>query len=165
MEGEREAPQRLAFSEVEGRGLRHQALLWGDSADWAAVVVAFIRDGVRRGELALAGLPAPAAAMVRKMLGGESLVDFFDMTQVGRNPARIIATMLDFARAHAGRPLRFVSQPVWPGRSDAENSEAARHEALVNLALAGIRATVLCVYDARELDAAAQSCAEQTHPV
>ena len=35
----------------------------------------------------------------------------------------------------------------------------------MNLALADVSATVLCVYDARELDAAALSCAEETHPV
>lgn len=165
MEDEREALQRSAVPASSDSDLRHRALIWRDSADWAADVAAFIRDGLRHGEQTLVGLPASAAAMVRKTLNGESFVDFFDMTQLGRNPARIIAAMLDFARVHAGRPLRFVSQPVWAGRSAAENSEAARHEALVNLALTGISATVLCVYDARELDVTALSCAEQTHPV
>ena len=164
MAGEREAPQRLAGSASAARGLRHQALIWRDGADWAAVAAAFIQDGVRRGELALAGMPASAGAMVRKTLDGGSF-DFFDITQLGRNPARIIAAMLDFARLHAGMPLRYVCQPFWAGLPEAENSEAARHEALVNLALADVSATVLCVYDARELDAAALSCAEETHPV
>ncbi len=164
MAGEREAPQRLAGSASAARGLRHQALIWRDGADWAAVAAAFIQDGVRGGELALAGVPASAGAMVRKMLAGGSF-DFFDITELGRNPARIIAAMLDFARVHAGLPLRYVCQPFWAGRPDAENSEAARHEALVNLALADVSATVLCVYDARELDAAALSLAEETHPV
>ena len=162
--GEREAPQHLAESASAARSLRHQALIWRDGADWAAVAAAFIQDGVRRGELALAGMPASAGAMVRKTLDGASF-DFFDITELGRNPARIIATMLDFARVHAGLPLRYVCQPFWAGRPDAENSEAARHEALVNLALADVSATVLCVYDARELDTAALSCAEETHPV
>ena len=164
MEGESEAPQRPGGPASAARGLRHQALIWRDGADWAAVAAAFIQDGVRRGELALAAVPVSAGAMVGKMLDGGSF-DFFDMTELGRNPARIIAAMLDFARIHAGTPLRYVCQPFWAGRPDAENSEAARHEALVNLALADVSATVLCVYDARELDTAALSCAEETHPV
>jgi anti-sigma regulatory factor (Ser/Thr protein kinase) len=82
--------------------------------------------------------------------------------------------MLDFARAHgsgqasrdlAGPPLRYVSEPFWAGRSDAERAEAARHEALVESALAGAAATVLCVYDSGGLDPDAVACAERMHPV
>lgn len=59
---------------------------------------------------------------------------------------------------------RFVSEPVWPGRSAAEITEAARHEALVNAALAAVPATVMCPYDAGVLGAAVLDGARQTHP-
>ncbi|MGH3404955.1 MAG: MEDS domain-containing protein, partial [Streptosporangiaceae bacterium] len=63
-----------------------------------------------------------------------------------------IAAMLDFAAISKGGRLRYFSEPVWAGRSDAEKAEATRHEALIDLALADMSATVLYVYDARRLD-------------
>jgi anti-sigma regulatory factor (Ser/Thr protein kinase) len=108
---------------------------------------------------------AEAGAPLRERLAGEPLVHFFDMTRLGRNPGRIIAAMLDFADRHAGRSLRFVSEPFLADRTDAENVEAARHEALIELAFAGYGAAILCLYDAGRLSTQALACAELTHPV
>ena len=40
------------------------------------------------------------------------------METLGRNPARIISAWHDFVAAHggAGRPLRGIGEPIWPGR-------------------------------------------------
>jgi anti-sigma regulatory factor (Ser/Thr protein kinase) len=148
-----------------GSGLRHSALTWRQGADWAGTVAGFIRDGVSRGEPVSVGVSGMAAALLRERLDDDPLVDFFDMTRLGRNPGRIIGTMLEFAGRHAGRALRFVSEPFFADRTDAENVEAARHEALVERALAGYRAAILCLYDARRLGARVLTCAEATHRV
>jgi anti-sigma regulatory factor (Ser/Thr protein kinase) len=111
------------------------------------------------------GVSAALSGPLRAAADGQPRVRFFEMAELGRNPGRIISAMLDFATAHPGAPLRFISQPSWAGRSAAENAEAARHESLIELALAEVTATVLCVYDARELDGQVIACAEQTHPV
>jgi anti-sigma regulatory factor (Ser/Thr protein kinase) len=148
-----------------GSGLRHSALTWRRGSGWADAVARFITDGVSRREPVSVGVSAMAAALLRERLDDAPLVDFFDMTRLGRNPGRIIGAMLDFAGRHAGRALRFVSEPFWAGRTDAESVEAARHEALVELALAEHGAAVLCLYDAGRLDDSVLRCAEATHRI
>jgi anti-sigma regulatory factor (Ser/Thr protein kinase) len=146
-------------------GPRHQALIWRNGADRPAALAGFIQEGVKQGEPVCVGVSAALSGPLRAAADGQPRVRFFEMAELGRNPGRIISAMLDFATAHPGAPLRFISQPSWAGRSAAENAEAARHESLIELALAEVTATVLCVYDARELDGQVIACAEQTHPV
>lgn len=146
-------------------GIRHEALIYRGSADWLASVHSFVQEGLTHGEPVSAGLSAPAGALLRKaLLDLWPRVEFFDMTALGRNPGRIIPAMLEFADRHPGSPLRYVSEPLWPGRSAAELAETIRHEALIEPALAGIAARVLCIYDADGLDASAVSYARLTHP-
>lgn len=141
----------------------HEALLRQRASGWVDTVIDFVREGVRLGEPVSVGVPAPVRAVLGEWLGREPLVDLFDMSGLGRNPGRIIAAMLDFAGWHAGRAVRYVSEPMWAGRSAAERAEVARHEALVAPALADVPARILCLYDTS--DPAALACAEQTHPV
>jgi anti-sigma regulatory factor (Ser/Thr protein kinase) len=156
-------------------GVRHQAMIGRDSAECVEAARNFVEDGLRQGEAVSIGLSAALGRRLGRALGSQRLVAYFDITELGRNPGRIIAAMLDFARTHAGGteaargqsgpPLRYVSEPFWPGRSDAERAEAARHEALVEPALAGAPATVLCVYNADRLDADTIACVPRMHPV
>jgi hypothetical protein len=69
----------------------------------------------------------------------------------------------DWSDRHAGR-VRFVGEPIWPGRSNAELAEGIRHEALINVAFAGAAVTVLCAYDAERLASDVLASAERTHP-
>jgi anti-sigma regulatory factor (Ser/Thr protein kinase) len=154
-------------------GVRHQAMIGRDATDCVDSVLAFVEDGLRRGEAVSIGLSAGLGRRLGRILGTQRLVAYFDMTELGRNPGRIIAAMLDFARSHAGgsapagadQPLRYVSEPFLAGRSDAERAETTRHEALVEAALTGAPATVLCVYNSDRLDDEAIACAERMHPV
>jgi anti-sigma regulatory factor (Ser/Thr protein kinase) len=141
----------------------HEALLWQQAPGEAETVADFVREGVRCGEPVSVGVSAQTRAALTGQLDGEPLAEFFDMSELGRNPGRIIAAMLDFAAGHAGRPLRYVSEPMGARRSAAERAEVGRHEALLPLALADVPARILCLY--REGDPAALACAEQTHPV
>jgi anti-sigma regulatory factor (Ser/Thr protein kinase) len=158
-------PAFPAASQGRAGGGWHRALLCRDQADCVAGALAFIHDGIGRAEPVLVGVSATLGSRLRQLLDGQPLVSFFDMTELGRNPGRIIPAMLDFAGAHVHRAVRFVSEPFWAGRSAAENAEAARHEALIQLAFAASEATVLCAYDLATLSPATLSCAEQTHPV
>ncbi len=86
------------------------------------------------------------------------------MTELGRNPARIMPVIQSFIDDAAGEPVRFVGEPIWPGRSAAEICEATRHEALINLAFATTSATILCPYDTADLPPAVIADACRTHP-
>jgi len=102
--------------------------------------------------------------MLRQALDGAAdAVTFTDMQDLGRNPARIIPAIRRFTDAHAGR-TRFVGEPIWAGRTEAETREATRHEALINAAFRGVPTTILCPYDRAGLASQTLEQACQTHP-
>jgi hypothetical protein len=93
-------------------------------------------------------------------------VRFVDMSEVGRNPNRIVPWVLRaFVDEHLPRPVRTVGEPIWPGRAPEEIPACVAHEALINVALGSYSATVLCPYDVAALPAGIVRYAERTHPV
>jgi anti-sigma regulatory factor (Ser/Thr protein kinase) len=150
---------------MNNRGPSHAALVRPCSPERTAFVADFVRQGLTRDEAVSIGVSAEESETLRQALGDRGAqAAFFDVGEVGRNPGRIIPAMLDFAAAHAGRRVLYVSQPFWTGRSCAETVEAMRHEALVNLAFAQANVSIICLYDAAGLDSQVASAAEQTHP-
>ncbi len=143
----------------------HPALFYQGQAEYLAGVGGFVRAALAADEPVLVAVPGPQLNALRESLdAGTGEVTWTDMTQLGRNPGRILAALQDFADRHAGRPARIVGEPIWPGRSQAEVLEATRHEALINTAFAGRQATILCPYDVQGLSAAVVSDARRTHP-
>ena len=142
-------------------GLSHLAFFYRDQRDYLARIGAFASAGHAGGEPAFIAVPGDKASLLRDHLDGP--VRYADMTELGRNPARIISEVRDFIDAHPGRRVRYVGEPAWPGRSAAEMCEVARHEALVNLAFAGMPVTILCPYDAAGLPSSVVRDAERSH--
>jgi anti-sigma regulatory factor (Ser/Thr protein kinase) len=154
----------MAGSAAASRSLRHLALLYPGQPAHAAALRSFIRHNRDLDEGLLVAVPGDNAELLRADLGPESSnVTWMDMTSLGRNPARIIPAILAFAARH--RKVTCVNEPVWPGRSAGERREAARHEALVNLAFREIRATIVCLYDTVTLPQSVIADAAATHPV
>jgi anti-sigma regulatory factor (Ser/Thr protein kinase) len=151
--------------DATGGGFSHEAVFYRQPAQYQSAVLGFVRDGLTRSEPALVAVPAAAAGLLRSGLDGEPGVEFADMSQLGRNPGRIIGAIWDFADRYPGRPVRFVGEPLWPGRSDAEIREAATHEAMMNLAFAAQPVAMMCPYDARHLSQDVLASAASTHPV
>jgi anti-sigma regulatory factor (Ser/Thr protein kinase) len=155
-------------SSPDGAGFRHAMLGYRGRAEYRAEIVSFMRAGLVAGEPAFIALPGSGARELTGQLGNRDGQDAelicADMSELGRNPARVTPVLRAFADRHAGRRVRFVHQLVWPGRSAAEMCEAIRSEALINLALAGVRADVLCVYDATGLPPSVIEDAQRTHP-
>ncbi len=143
--------------------LKHIALFYRDPAEYRAQILGFARAGLARGEPLF--IAVPAARLFGDQLAREpGELHCSDITDVGRNPARIIPELRAFIDQHAGRRVRVVGEPIWPGRSPAEICEVVRHEALVNLAFPGTQATIMCAYDVTRLMPAAISGARDTHP-
>ena len=92
-------------------------------------------------------------------------MNWADTATDGANPARIIPVLRAFADAHACLLPRFLQELAWAARTSAEQREAIRHEALINVAFAAARVRVLCSYDSAELDPAIIRSAMSTHPV
>ncbi len=145
----------------------HEALFYRGLEELVDVVAPFIRAGLEAGEPVLvAELPDRIAAL-RAALGADAeRVEFLDMAEVGRNPARIIPAWRHFVAEHAGQPVRGVGEPVWVGRSAVELDECRLHESLLNVAFDGLGTDfrLLCPYDADGLPAEVLADAERTHP-
>ncbi|MDQ4010723.1 MAG: sensor histidine kinase [Actinomycetota bacterium] len=150
----------------ERTGLVHDALFYLDEEGYATSIARFIRDGFELAEPALVAVPGSHIDVLRSVLGTDAeRVQFVDMAEVGRNPGRIIPNVFyAFAHGHSAGRVRIVGETIWPGRSTAEYRAALQHEALLNVALAGQEATILCPYDRQGLDASALADARRTHP-
>jgi anti-sigma regulatory factor (Ser/Thr protein kinase) len=146
-------------------GAAHSALLYHDAAELLAGVIPFLLDGLAEGAAVGAALPGPHLELVRSGLGRSAeRVRLFDMTEVGRNPGRILAEVIhSVVDSRPDAPARIVDEPMWPGRSDREYGACVQHEALVNLAVAGRPVAVLCPYD-MQLPAAVLADVAATHP-
>lgn len=144
----------------------HPALFYRSETEYTDRTAAFVREGLAAGEPVAVAVPGPNLELVRAGLGSDARdVTFLDMTEAGRNPGRIIPGVLRaFADAHPRVRVRIVGEPVWAGRSAAEYPACAQHEALINAAFAGRRATILCPYDETRLAADVLADALVTHP-
>ncbi|WP_091378214.1 anti-sigma factor RsbA family regulatory protein [Actinokineospora alba] len=145
----------------------HPALFYRGADEYLDGTLPFIQAARAAGEPVAVAVPGPNLKLLRDALGADADdVRMLDMTEAGRNPGRIIATVLrGFADSHPDRPVRIIGEPIWAGRSDLEYPACAQHEALINLAFTGRDATILCPYDTEELAPSVITDAEATHPV
>lgn len=147
---------------------RHEALLYRGTDDFVSEASTFITAALAAGEPVMVAVPGTRIAPLREALNGAAdQVEFHDMTELGRNPARIIPAWRRFVDMHAaeGRPVRGIGEPIWAGRRPAEIDECQRHEALLNRALAGELVWLLCPYDAAALDPDVLDAAHRSHPL
>lgn len=150
---------------MTGDCLRHDALFYRHHAEYATGVGAFIAAGVEAGEPVLVSIPGEKHDLLRAQLGAAAGgVRFEDMRRFGRNPWRIIPGVKRWVEEQGGRRVRFVGEPIWRGRTEAETREATRHEALINLAFSDSDAAILCPYDEAGLGEGVLRDAEETHP-
>lgn len=145
--------------------LWHAALLYDSDAAYVDGVVSFLHEGLAADEPVFVAVPRPRVDLIRAALADSAdRVAFADMTELGRNPRRIIPAIRRFVDGHRGREVRFVGEPIWPGRTTAEVAEATTHEALINTAFADSTAGVLCPYDVHGLDPTVIADCHRTHP-
>jgi anti-sigma regulatory factor (Ser/Thr protein kinase) len=147
----------------------HEALFYRGDADFLAGLLPFVHEGLENDEAVLVAEPRPRLELLRDALGSDATaVEFLDMAEIGANPARIIgvwATALD-RHTSAGRRLRGVGEPAFPGRRTAELVECRLHELLLNHAFDGGPGwRLLCPYDQEHLPRAVTQAALHTHPV
>jgi anti-sigma regulatory factor (Ser/Thr protein kinase) len=106
--------------------------------------------------------------LLRSALGEQAgAVSFADMTELGRNPARMIPAWQRFVEecSASGRVARGVGEPMWAARRAAEVTECQVHETLVNAAFdGGAPWRLQCPYDADALDATMIDEVCQSHP-
>jgi anti-sigma regulatory factor (Ser/Thr protein kinase) len=155
----------MVLAEPRPAGFWHAALLHHGAAEFETTTCEFAKTAARVGAAVLIACPARSLGRLRVRLDGLSdRVTWADMADIGPNPGRLIHEISRFASQHPGRDICLVQQATWPTRPDEELWEVFRHEALLNIALAGVPVRVLCPYDT-SLPRRMISCAEATHPV
>lgn len=147
-------------------GHNHEAVIYHGERGFLDATVGFVRDGVLAGQPVMVVVSPRRMALLSAGLGAAAgAVRFVDMTEAGRNPARLIPLWRDFVGAHPGVAVRGVGEPVWAGRSAAELDEALLHEALLNVAFPpATRLWLRCPYDAHSLSTEVVAAAYQRHP-
>ncbi|MGW6014958.1 anti-sigma factor RsbA family regulatory protein [Streptomyces sp. NPDC055210] len=156
-----------ATEPTTGAPFGHPALFYRDDQEYLAGTVPFIREGLAAKEPVAVAAPAARLELITAALGpAAETVHLVDMTLAGRNPGRIIPSVLRaFADARPGVRVRIIGEPVWPGRTPVEYPACIQHEALINEAFSGREVTILCPYDARSLPQDVLDDAHATHPV
>ncbi|CPR13120.1 regulator of Sig8 [Mycobacterium bohemicum DSM 44277] len=156
-------------TEPDGQRFVHSALFYRSQREYLDFVERFVAHGLAMDEAVLIAVPGDELALLRDALhsGGRPPphLRLADITDVAPNPGRFMAVEGSFAAEHADRRVRIVSQLAWPGRTDGEYLACAEHEALVNEAFEGYRATGVCLYDASRLDDDVLTEARATHPL
>ncbi len=147
---------------------RHEGYLFRDLDQFLAQTVPFVLDGVRARQPVMIAVTPQRLTSLRRALGRDAgRVCLVDMTQLGRNPARIIPAWRAFVDEHPdGTPLRGVGEPIWDGRRPAEVVECQLHEALLNVAISPATPLWLrCPYDATALAETVLEEAQHSHPM
>ncbi|GAA2516318.1 anti-sigma factor RsbA family regulatory protein [Pilimelia columellifera subsp. columellifera] len=149
-----------------GEPLDHVALLYQDAREYVHGIRSFLAPALADSAPVLIAVPDDRLALLREALAGVGpQIRYADMRAAGRNPGRILpSVLLPFAARHQGRRAWIVGEPVWPGRTETEYPACLAHEALINAAFAGRDAAILCPYDAAGLDATTVADAGRTHP-
>jgi hypothetical protein len=153
--------------------LTHEALFYSDVEEFLLGTLAFVRDGLAAGQPVLVAVPEPRLSLLRAELAEAAApggaVRLVDMVEVGRNPNRILPWVLSaFVHEHLPGSVRVVGEPLYLGRTPEEIAPCVQHEALINVAFAGVPATIMCPYDAVRLPQVLPhvlAYAEWTHPV
>ncbi|MEU0437841.1 sensor histidine kinase [Streptomyces sp. NPDC006290] len=157
----------MTTAALRGEPFVHPALIYRGDREYVEGTTRFVSDGVAAGEPVAVAVPAPRLELIRGAMGSLGTgVRWIDMTQAGRNPGRIIPSVLRaFADAHPDVHVRIIGEPIWDGRTAVEYPACAQHEALINTAFGGRDVTILCPYDARALSHDVIADAHATHPV
>lgn len=145
---------------------RHQAHIYRGHKEFVDHMSDFIIDGLNAREPVLVLVIEEKIDLLKTALSQKSDdVLFGDMTEIGRNPSRIIPRWREFMDEYGqGGRVRGIGEPIWAGRTPDELLEAQRHEALINLAFDGAAAWILCPYDEEALPPEVIEEAGRSHP-
>ncbi len=150
-------------------GYQHEAFLYRGEDEFLAGTVPFIQDAVALAQPVLVALSEPKIQLLRPHLGADVArrAHFADVTQEGRNPARLIPALLRFIAElpDPSVPIRALGEPIWPGRRPEEIAECHLHEALLNLAVdPDAPVWIRCLYDRAALDPQVIDEVGRSHP-
>ena len=147
-------------------GLRHEAIVADDDAEYVGHVAPFIRAGLEEGPT-LTVLNRRHWSLLREELGADAeRVSYTDCDDFYTRPIDVLASYdatLRRLMAAGSKSVRVAAEiPFGPTRSGWD--EWMSYEAIVNRALAGQPAHILCLYDTQITPDSVIDAVWQTHP-
>ncbi|MFI1969000.1 hypothetical protein BLA24_23535 [Streptomyces cinnamoneus] len=152
---------------VAETGFLHHACLYGSDAEFLAMAVPFVRDGLAAGEPVLAATTPANIELLQGALGERAhALDVAETAHFGRRPVERVSAFLRYhdRRARPGRRMRMIAEPVWWGRTARQVAEWKRMESGLNVLLAALPVWMICPYDTRWVPADVARAACATHP-
>lgn len=144
----------------------HQGCIYGSDAEFLAMAVPFVQDGLRRGEPVLVATSRSNQELLHDVIGPEADdIEYTDHEDLGRRPPQRATAIHRYwtSRKPAGT-VRVLAEPEWAGRSSREITDWQRMEAALNVVLADTRIWMICPYDSRAVPPDIIENARRTHP-
>jgi hypothetical protein len=145
-------------------GFAHQGCLYGSDAEFLAMAVPFVHDGLARGEPVLVATTSANLELLHEAMGSAADdVDYAESAYFGRRPPQRATAIHRYWTKHGGK-VRIIAEPMWTGRSRREVDAWQRMEAGFNVVLADTDIRLICPYDTRIVAPAIVEDARRTHP-
>jgi anti-sigma regulatory factor (Ser/Thr protein kinase) len=144
----------------------HEAGLYGSDAEFAALIIPFVEEGVAAGEPVIIGYDDRKAGLLRSWLADPSAVEFIGDQSLYATPARAIATyrqMFEFHLAMGAGQIRIAGDVPHPGNGRPFDGWD-RYEWAVNTVWQDFPVWGRCLYDAATAPPAVLEVVERTHP-
>lgn len=149
-------------------GFRHQGCSYGSDAEFLAMAVPFVDDGLRRDEPVLVSTTPANLGLLREALGADAgRIVHAEADQFGRRPPRLAEALRRYWTRHrSAAPAGTVRVLAEPARIGEGGAGAAwqRAEAGFEVSLAGTGIWLVCPYDTRIVEAEVIEDARRAHP-
>ncbi|GAA0604726.1 MEDS domain-containing protein [Kutzneria viridogrisea] len=148
---------------------RHQGCVYGSDAEFLAMAVPFVEEGLRRAEPVLVTTTAANLDLLHREMGSKAAgIDYAESAYFGRRPPqRATAFYRYWARKIAQdstKSVRILAEPIWTGRSPRDVAAWKRMEAGLNVILADTSIWMICPYDTRIVPPDIIADSRRTHP-
>jgi transcriptional regulator with XRE-family HTH domain len=155
-------------SSPDAAHLKHRVLRYATMKEFLATVLPCFDEGMARGDPLLAVttpkngrvLRREFATAGRQLRTADSGRWYQSLTGALDAYRRFIDEKIDAGASS----IRIIGEPVWSDPSTAEIDSWTRYEALINIALAGAPAEVICVYNTVTTPVGVLAGVDETHP-
>lgn len=144
----------------------HEAGFYGSDAEFAALIVPFVEEGVAAGEPVIIGYDDRKADLLRSWLTDPSAVEFIGDQSLYATPARAIATyqrLFEFHVATGAGQIRIAGDVPHPGNGQRFEGWD-RYESAINTVWRDFPVWGLCLYDTATAPQKVLDIVERTHP-
>lgn len=145
----------------------HEAGFYGSDAEFRAMIVPFVEDGLAAGEPVILGYDERRTGLLQGWLHDPSAVTFVSGDELYGTPTRAISSYERLFQRHldAGAPgVRLAGEVPHVGNGGRFEGWD-RYEAALNVLWAPYPLRSLCLYDATTVSPAVRDVVERTHPV